>query len=147
MAQLQEVFVKQGVPTVTFVKPAEYTKLLVSLKTPGRGIVIEGPSGIGKTTATLKAVEEAGVGQNVINLSARTKSDLALIADLPNMRPFGMVIIGDFHRLGADTKQIVADLMKVLAAESDEHSKIVILGIPNVGEALLTCGRDLSNRI
>ena len=63
------------------------------------------------------------------------------------MRPFGMVIIGDFHRLGADTKQIVADLMKVLAAESDEHSKIVILGIPNVGEALLTCGRDLSNRI
>ncbi len=37
--------------THTFVEPVEYRDLLLNLRTPGRGLVIEGPSGIGKTTA------------------------------------------------------------------------------------------------
>jgi hypothetical protein len=45
---LEEVFKTSGVPTFTFVEPSEYTKLLVGLRTPGRGVVIEGPSGIGR---------------------------------------------------------------------------------------------------
>jgi hypothetical protein len=48
--QLHDVFVLSGIPQHTFVQPVEYTRLLVALKTPGRGVVIEGPSGIGKTS-------------------------------------------------------------------------------------------------
>ena len=51
MPQVEEVFKTNGVPTHTFVRPKEYLQLQVGLRTPGRGVVIEGPSGIGKTTA------------------------------------------------------------------------------------------------
>lgn len=53
--KLQEVFVLAGPPDHTFVEPVEYTRLLVALQTAGRSIVIEGPSGIGKTTSIEKA--------------------------------------------------------------------------------------------
>jgi nucleoside phosphorylase/transcriptional regulator with XRE-family HTH domain len=56
--QLYEVFLKSGVPKVTFVEREDFELLKLSLAQPGRGVVIEGPSGIGKTTAVEKAVEE-----------------------------------------------------------------------------------------
>lgn len=33
--KLEEVFKVSGLPTHTFVKPVEYTKLIVALRTPG----------------------------------------------------------------------------------------------------------------
>lgn len=42
---IEDVFKLSGIPTYTFVRPLEYEKLLVALRTPGRGLVIEGPSG------------------------------------------------------------------------------------------------------
>ena len=56
--KLEEVFKTSGVPTFTFVKPVEFDRLIVALRTAGRGLVIEGPSGIGKTTSVLKALEQ-----------------------------------------------------------------------------------------
>jgi len=44
--KLEEVFKISGVPTYTFVEPGEYGKIIVSLRTPGRGMLVEGPSGI-----------------------------------------------------------------------------------------------------
>ena len=97
--QLQDVFVLSGVPTHTFVQPVEYTRLLVGLRTPGRSVVIEGPSGIGKTTAAVQAIAEAGLTGRIVTLSARKKDDLAVIRDLPRQLPIGTVLIDDFHRL------------------------------------------------
>ena len=53
---LEDVYKKSGIPTYTFVKPSEYNKILVALRTKGRGIIIEGPSGIGKTTSIQKVI-------------------------------------------------------------------------------------------
>lgn len=145
--QLQDVFVLSGVPTHTFVKPVEYTKLLVSLRTHGRGVVVEGPSGIGKTTAVVNAIKEASIHDKVILLSARKPDDLLLINELPKQRPFGIVIIDDFQRLQEAVKKQIADLMKVLADESASDSKLVLLGITNAGQSLVSFGRDLTNRI
>ena len=58
---LEDVFKKSGIPTYTFVRPIEYNKILVSLRTRGRGIIIEGPSGIGKTTSVQKVLEESKI--------------------------------------------------------------------------------------
>ena len=58
---LEEVFKTNGVPTHTFVEPVEYRDLLLNLRTPGRGLVIEGPSGIGKTTAVETALKQLGI--------------------------------------------------------------------------------------
>lgn len=46
MAFLQDVFKDSGVPTYTFVEPNEYIKIVVTLSTKGRCLVVEGPSGI-----------------------------------------------------------------------------------------------------
>jgi hypothetical protein len=145
--ELQEVFTVSGIPKYTFVPPVEYTRLLVALKTPGRGIVIEGPSGIGKTTAVIKALEQAGVTENLIKLSARKSDDIAFVKELPEMQPFGVVIIDDFHKLPMATKAAIADLMKVLADEGGAGSKVIVVGINKAGESLISFADDLTNRL
>jgi len=145
--QLQEIFILSGVPQHTFVQPIEYTRLLVALRTPGRSVVVEGPSGIGKTTAVVKAIADAGIAGNVVSLSARKKEDVAFIRALPRQLPIGTVLIDDFHRLDDDAKRDIADLMKTLADESATHSKLVVLGITNAGQSLILFGKDLANRI
>jgi hypothetical protein len=145
--ELQDVFVLSGVPQHTFVQPVEYTRLLVALRTPGRSVVVEGPSGIGKTTAVVNAISEAGIAERVLSLSARKKDDVQLIHELPSQLPFGTVLIDDFHRLDDASKQEIADLMKTLADEGAAHSKLIVLGITNAGQSLISFGKDLANRI
>jgi ABC-type uncharacterized transport system fused permease/ATPase subunit len=96
MAELQEVFKTGGVPTITFVKPLEYPKLILNLRTPGRGLIIEGPSGIGKTTAILKAIEELNLLSKVTKLSARKQSALEYISSIVNTSDVGIVLIDGF---------------------------------------------------
>src|SRR5664280_732492 len=74
--RIEDVFKVTGVPTYTFVRPSEYNRLQVALRTPGRGVVVEGPSGIGKSTAVTKALEELGLDPDVTKLSARIPSDV-----------------------------------------------------------------------
>jgi hypothetical protein len=145
--KLQEVFVLSGPPEHTFVEPVEYTRLLVSLQTAGRSIVIEGPSGIGKTTSIEKAIAQAGLQDRVLKLSARKPEDAIFIGELAGHLPLGTVLIDDFHRLDDGVKKNLADLMKTLADEGASHSKLVVLGIPNVGQSLIAFGKDLANRI
>jgi len=145
--ELQNVFVLSGVPEYTFVQPVEYTALLVALRTAGRSIVIEGPSGIGKTTSVIKAIKDADLTERVLTLSARKDDDIALIHDLPKQLPLGTVVIDDFHRLENNSKKELADLMKTLADEGKAESKIIVLGIPNAGQSLISFGKDLANRI
>lgn len=145
--EVQNVFVLSGVPEHTFVQPVEYTRLLVALRTDGRSVVIEGPSGIGKTTSVIKAISDAGLAERVLSLSARKNDDIAFIRDLPRQLPLGTVVIDDFHRLDNDSKKELADLMKILADEGAAHSKIIVLGIPNAGQSLISFGKDLANRI
>jgi len=78
--KLEDVFKLSGLPVYTFVRPVEYEKLLIALRTPGRGVVIEGPSGIGKTTAVKKALEDLGISGHTLLLSARKSEDRDLIS-------------------------------------------------------------------
>ncbi|WP_238590879.1 AAA family ATPase [Paenibacillus beijingensis] len=134
---LQDVFKDSGVPTFTFVKPPEYKKLLVSLRTLGKGLVIEGPSGIGKTSSITKALEESGIDLQISKLSARKIKDVETIRCIPSAEPKGVIIIDDFHRLDAETKNAIADYMKTLADEESTETKIVIVGINKAGDSLV----------
>lgn len=145
--RVQDVFKVSGVPTYTFVRPSAFNRLRVALDTPGRGVVIEGPSGIGKSTAVTKALEDLGVGDKVTMLSARDVRDVEYIAHLPEIGCAGTVIIDDFHRLQDGTKSAVADLLKVTADREDPNSKFVIIGINEAGRALIESSPDLANRI
>ncbi len=121
--------------------------MTVALKSPGRGIVIEGPSGIGKTTAAIKAIQKTVGDDEVLVLTPRKKEDIEYIEDLPNSKPFGNIVIDDFHRLEDKVKNDIANLLKVLADEGDTENKLIILGINKAGENLISFGTDLNTRI
>jgi len=144
---LEEVFKTSGVPTHTFVEPAEYTKLLVSLRTPGRGLVIEGPSGIGKTSAVETALKRLRITDSVTKLSARRPRDVEYIDALPNIGDAGLAIVDDFHKLAESTRAALADYIKTLADDESPGTKVVIVGINKAGASLISFAHDLVNRI
>ncbi|MBD2551396.1 TIR domain-containing protein [Microcystis elabens FACHB-917] len=144
---LEEVFKTGGVPTYTFVEPKEYADLILNLRTPGRGLVIEGPSGIGKTTAVEKALARLGLDKSVTKLSARRRQDVEYIESLPELGSVGVVIVDDFHKLPTATRSALADYMKTLADEEAAGIKIIVIGINKAGQNLISFAHDLVNRI
>lgn len=145
--RLEEVFKVSGIPTHTFVEPKKYPELLLNLRTPGRCLVIEGPSGIGKTTAVEKALSAVGVAETATKLSARRQADLEYIEILPETPAAGIVIVDDYHKLPLKTKSALADYLKVLADAEDDKTKIIVLGINQAGDSLIEFAPDLVNRI
>jgi hypothetical protein len=145
--RLEDVFKVSGVPTYTFVPPQEFASLLVNLRTPGRGLVVEGPSGIGKTTAVEKAIATLNAGTVVSRLSARRAEDVSFITELPNETSLGTVLVDDFHKLPPAVKARLADFLKYLADTEAPNSKLIILGINRAGDSLIDIASDLVNRI
>jgi hypothetical protein len=144
---LEEVFKVSGVPTHTFVEPRRYPELIVNLRQAGRGLVIEGPSGIGKTTAIETALAELRIDPDVTKLSARQPEDVAYIRELPNTRNAGVVIVDDFHKLDTDIQKLLADYIKVLADTDAQGDKLIIIGINKAGQRLIEFAQDIVNRI
>jgi replication-associated recombination protein RarA len=140
-----EVFVLSGVPKYTFVRPGEFTKLIASLQTPGRGMVLEGPSGVGKTTGIVRALTDLGLPYT--KLEARNPKDVEIIANLPDLASKETIIIDDFHRLPSDIKARLADYMKLLAEQGDVNTKIILVGINKANQSLIAFGRDLNDRL
>jgi hypothetical protein len=145
--ELESVFTTSGVPEATFVRPTDFDRLLVSIRTPGRGVVIEGPSGIGKSTAVHKALRQLGLATRVTQLTARAPGDVEYLDALPDLGSFGTVVVDDFHRLDDAVKRRVADLLKVTADTSDEARKLIVIGINEAGRALIDFAPDLANRL
>ncbi|WP_010493166.1 TIR domain-containing protein [Paenibacillus elgii] len=144
---VEEVFKDSGVPKYTFVEPNEFTKLVVYLRTKGKGLVVEGPSGIGKTSGIKKAIEKLQLEDTVLELTARDPEHLKRIENIPNEGFRGIVIVDDFHRLEDHIKEALADYMKILADRDDEKTKMVIVGINKAGDSLIKFANDLNNRI
>lgn len=147
MVKLEEVFRLSGVPTHTFVQPERYNEIKVSVRTPGRCLVMEGPSGIGKTTTITQILSDLGLTPNVTSLSARNRDDVQLIKAIPELGNVGTVIIDDFHRLDDNTKSELSDYMKYLADREDPRSKLILIGINKAGHQLVTFAHDLGLRI
>lgn len=147
MANLEDVFRLSGVPTYTYVEPDRYNEIKVSIRAPGRCVVLEGPSGIGKTTIVTKVLEELNLADGVSFLRARNPQDVNEIRNLPRADKFGLVIIDDFHRLPDDVRGDLSDLMKLLADTEDQDRKLVLIGINKAGQQLVQHGRDLGLRL
>ena len=150
--RLSRVFVKSGFPEITFVQRDDFILLKLALEQAGRGVVIEGPSGAGKTTVVAKAVEDLKRLKSISPvqiqhfLSARNPVHRAQLQTLRQWHA-GIVIIDDFHRLDAATRQDIVDYLKELADTSEQTKKIVIVGIPRTGQALVDLASDLATRL
>jgi Cdc6-like AAA superfamily ATPase len=62
--KLADVFKTVGLPPYTYVKPAYYGEVRADITQPGKHLLIEGPSGIGKTCVAFKVFEEIGWRQD-----------------------------------------------------------------------------------
>lgn len=147
---LFDVFKPSGTPTVTFVEPPRFSAIKLSLAQPGRGLVLEGPSGIGKTTALKRAKNAlSGSGSRpgeIEILSARRPDHVERIAALPSCHA-GTIVVDDFHRLPRPIRQMLVDHLKYLADYEDSDRKLVIAGIPRIGEQLVDLSFDIATRL
>lgn len=147
--QLFQVFKTSGVPTVTFVEPEHFYLLKLALAQPGKGVVIEGPSGIGKTTALRKALEtltSTSEAAKTLILSARRPEDVHKIETVRKWHT-GFVGIDDFHRLSAEVRKDLTDYIKYLADNELDNRKLVVVGIPGTGKRLVDIAFDVATRI
>lgn len=147
--ELHDVFKRSGIPTVTFVEPEDFDRLTLSLRQSGRGIVIEGPSGIGKTSAlrqALKNLEGDTAPQEVSILNARQPNQVERIRALPSWHR-GTVAIDDFHRLEPALRAQMGNYVKYLGDAEPDDRRIVLVGIPGTGQHLLEDSFDLAGRV
>lgn len=145
--RLVEVFKESGVPSVTFVEPPDFYQLKLALEQPGRGVVIEGPSGVGKTTALQTALQQVfGNSIRFPMLSARSARDVARLTTLQQWHRGG-VAVDDFHRLPAELRAELVDYLKLLADIEPEDRKLVIVGIPGTGQRLVELAYDVATRV
>jgi hypothetical protein len=115
--------------------------------------VLEGPSGVGKTTALRKAIEQlAGEGQRrdfaerVTVLSARSREDVARLRNIARWHE-GTVAIDDVHRLDKKLFSELVDYLKLLADSDERSKKLVLIGIPRAGQALVDLSFDVATRV
>lgn len=155
--RMDEVFRTVGAPEVNFVAPAQLPDLVSRISFMGQGLVVEGPSGIGKTTATRHALEQR-LGADVATLIARGSlrwlsskdgddvAALGALLDAGYRQLHGHLVIDDFHRLAAPLQRRVADFMKLIADSGSATTKITVIGINPVGASLVQDFPDLAGR-
>jgi hypothetical protein len=147
--ELHDVFKRSGIPTVTFVEPEDFDRLTLSLRQPGRGIVIEGPSGIGKTSAlrqAFKNLEADTALDGVTFLNARRPDEVERIHALQSWH-HGTVAIDDFHRLEPALRDQLGNYVKYLGDAERDDRRIVLVGIPGTGQHLIDDSFDLAGRV
>jgi hypothetical protein len=121
------------------------------------GLVVEGPSGIGKTTATRHAIAATlGADLETLTFSGRVRwlmskspddvAALTSVLDAGHAALRGHLVIDDFHRLPWPHQRRVADLIKLLADGGKRAAKVVVIGINPVGSSLVHSFPDLAGR-
>jgi len=125
-----------------------YPRLVNALAQRTGGVVVEGPSGIGKTVAVTRAIKELGstIGP-VGTLSARDPLQTSEIRRVAVEKPDGTWVIEDFHHLPQPDRAALADAIKYLADQLEPRCKLVLVGINNAGQSLLHGSADLLTRI
>jgi hypothetical protein len=134
-----EIFVTSGFPEFTFVPPVVYPRLVNALVQRSGGVVVEGPSGIGKTVAVTRAIEEIGGPlSGAVTLSARDPKHRSEIKRVAADKPDGAWIVEDFHHLPNRDRVAFADAIKFFADQRDPGCKISWSGSTTLARASST---------
>lgn len=156
--KLHEVFQTVGLPPYTYVKPKHFGEVKADILQEGKHLLIEGPSGIGKTCIVFKVFEDLGwkkdtdfayVGCRDNNASTLIEAFLrnAASENLPEPR---ILVVDDFHLLAPAQRAEVGTTLKRISDRVFEHSKpakVILIGIPTTGISLLSDAYDLGPRL
>lgn len=154
---ISAIFPSNGPPDLNLVAPAQLHDLNVRLAFMGEGLVIDGPSGVGKSTAarlalatTFREPVEALIAHGRVQwIESKSTSDRArldaIITD-GHRKLEGYLVIDDFHLLDRELQGRVAYLMKSVADVGTRAAKIVVIGINPAGMSLVRGFTDLAGR-
>ena len=137
---ITDVFSTRGVPRYTFIPPPEFKAVKSKLKVWGRGLIVEGPSGIGKSTTVKKALE----GNRFILLNAYEPRHREQIGDILHAPFSGHLVIDNVQKLDDEHRSIVADAVLGLY-ESDRAAKITLIDESDTGATFIVAFPQLDN--
>ena len=154
--ELQEVFTTVGLPKFTYIEPTIYRRFSQAVRTPGKHIVLEGTSGVGKTCLVFRVLAELGYVPELgfIYISAREDNSADRILSLlrspssPGMP--NVVFIDDVHILQSDIRHELADQLKLMSDGvfiNQAARKCILAGIPTTASGLLANAIDLGPRL
>jgi hypothetical protein len=156
--KLENVFTTVGLPPYTYIKPAYYGEVRADISQPGKHLLIEGPSGIGKTCVAFKVFEELGWAQDdrFSYVSCRDGDALDRIGAFLGMAEKGerpnppLIVVDDFHLLTVDRRAKIGSSLKRMSDRAFEEAsppKAILIGIPTTGVSLLSGSFDLGPRL
>ena len=144
---LEEIFVTEGIPQYTFVKPPNYNEILLDIRRKGKPVIIEGQSGTGKTTTAKRIINQLSADIEIKYFTARQTIDIEKIVQITQIKEPGHYIIDDFHRLSSELQEKLANIAKTAAETQDENlPKLIIIGINQVGSSLINLVHDIAKR-
>lgn len=156
--RLVDVFKTVGLPRYTYVKPSHYGEVRADVEQPGKHLLIEGPSGTGKTCVVYKVFEELcwAQGTHYDYVSCRDQAADAAIRRFFETASSGerpsppLIVVDDFHLLPSARRTEIGGNLKRLSDRAFEQlspPKAVLIGIPTSGSSLLSDAYDLGPRL
>ena len=154
---LSEVFQTVGLPKYTYVKPRHFGEVRSDIEQYGKHLLIEGPSGIGKSCVVYKVFEDLGWSSGVQYRvkSCREADAYQIICDFLAKAMVGaaeikVLFADDFHILTEEERGEIGSRLKLLSDRSFEQTdtpKLILVGIPAAGSSLLRRSQDLGPRL
>jgi hypothetical protein len=141
---LGDIFKRQGIPDLDYVEPEQARGIRLALRTMGRGLVIEGPTQIGKTTAVREALKTVSV-QEIDCRTPAFEDEIRLV--LKAWKLDGHLVIDDAHLIPDGLLRELARFMRWLADVPRPTGKVTLIGINKTGRRLVANQRDLAGRI
>ena len=152
------MFKTVGLPPYTYVKPVYYGEVRSDIEQSGKHLLIEGPSGIGKTCIVYKVFEEIAwsKGKQYDYVSARDADAEQRVGDFFTVANSGgcpvpsVLVIDDFHLFPASRRTEIGSQLKRLSDRAFEQSsppKVILIGIPTTGNPLVADAYDLGPRL
>lgn len=154
---IHHIFRIDGPPDQTFVRPIQFDQIQRELGIFGRGLIVEGPSKVGKSTAVRVALQRQYPGLPLKEVDGKllapddtdgqTLAEFeSILAQLAAQSFSGHLVIDDFHYLDELHKKKLAKRMKGLADQARPNAKVTLIGINPIGDSLAQLVPDLSGR-
>ncbi len=136
---IEEIFAHTGQPGVTYVETEQGRDLRLRLRKMGEGLVVEGPSGVGKTTAVRRALADLDQEGRTEYVLGTEPDDLPRLDELvkTSLPAGGHLVVDDFQRLDTPRQGALALLIKRLSDRNRRDAKVTLIGINPVGATLV----------
>lgn len=129
------IFRTSGTPEHTFVEPVEMPRLHGAMVTMGKGLFLEGPSQVGKSSAVARAL----AGQQHTVVHAWLPAEVERLRGIIAARRFdGHIVVDDAHKLDAGLLDLLCTWVRQMAESPNPTAKVTILGPPGLRNRVIT---------